>query len=106
MSEIIKQDIERIVEVVLGMFGKVEIIIFGSVAHGTNRNNSDIDVCIILDIHNNRKIDIIRKVRRNIVDVVYRPVDILVYDRSEFESRSKLITSFEYKILNEGMKVA
>jgi uncharacterized protein len=106
MGEKSKQDIEKIVEVLLRMFNQVEVIIFGSVANGTERDNSDIDVCLILDIGAQRKIDIIRNVRRNIVDVVDSPIDILVYDRGEFDIRSRLTSSFEYKILQEGVKVA
>jgi predicted nucleotidyltransferase len=39
MGEKSKQDIEKIVEVLLRMFNQVEVIIFGSVANGTERDN-------------------------------------------------------------------
>jgi predicted nucleotidyltransferase len=101
----IKQDIEKIVEKLISFANPVEIIIFGSVAKELEHSESDIDLCVILNIGNNRKIDIIRQIRRNIIGVVDRPVDILVYDRAEFETRAKIASTFEYKILKEGVRV-
>lgn len=106
MNQQIHEDIDKIIEQLRKTIIPIEIFIFGSVASGNERFDSDIDICIITKITNVRKIDIIRKIRRDILEVINRPVDILIYDEFEFETRSKLPSTFEYKIKQEGVKVA
>lgn len=86
-------------------FDAKEIIIFGSHARGLERADSDIDLCIITNKNGKRKIDYIREIRRAIAPILLYPIDILVYDRAEFDERASLNASFEYQIRNEGIKI-
>jgi predicted nucleotidyltransferase len=47
----------------------------------TQTEDSDIDLCIILENPQMRTIEIGRSIRKDIYPVLKRPLDILVYDR-------------------------
>jgi len=105
MNEI-TADLDILVAEIKGKFSDTEIILFGSYAKGNATKESDIDLCIIIDKTLMRKIDLIREVRRTIAPISTRPIDIVVYSRDEFNQRSLINTTFEYKIKNEGLKIA
>ena len=67
--------------------------------------DSDIDLCVITDLNNKRKIDIIREIRRELIDLIFNPLDILVYSEEEFKERAGLRSTLEHKIMTNGMKV-
>lgn len=86
-------------------FGAKRIFIFGSYACGETDEDSDIDLCVILDLGNRRKIDIMREIGRVLHTLVSVSLDILVYSEEEFNERAMLKCTLEYKILNEGIRV-
>ncbi|MDR4497168.1 MAG: nucleotidyltransferase domain-containing protein [Candidatus Scalindua sp.] len=86
-------------------FNVRKIIIFGSRAYGKPDEESDIDVCVITELNNKRKIDIIREMRRELIDLISNPIDLLVYTEKEFNERAGLRNTLEFKILSDGMKV-
>ena len=86
-------------------FGAKRIFIFGSNAYGEPDEDSDIDLCVILDLGNRRKIDIMREIGRVLHTLVSVSLDILVYSEEEFDERAMLKCTLEYKILNEGIRV-
>ena len=105
MNEIMV-DIDKLVSEIKSKFSETEIILFGSYAKGAATPESDIDLCIIIDKNIMRKIDLLREVRRTIAPISTRPVDLVVYNRDEFNQRSQINTTFEYKIKTEGLKIA
>ncbi len=86
-------------------FGAKQVFIFGSYAYGKPDQDSDIDLCVITDLNNKRKIDIIRDIRRELINLIPNPLDILVYSENEFKERANLRNTLEYKILMDGIKV-
>lgn len=86
-------------------FGAKQIFVFGSYAYGEPDRGSDIDLCVITDLNNKRKIDIIREIRRELINLISKPIDILVYSEDEFEERAGLRNTLEHKILRDGIKV-
>jgi predicted nucleotidyltransferase len=86
-------------------FDVQQIFIFGSQAEGKPDEGSDIDLCVITDLKNKRKIDIIREMRRELIDLISNPLDILVYTEKEFNERASLKNTLEHKILLNGIKV-
>ena len=86
-------------------FNVRQIFIFGSQAYGKPDEESDIDLCVITDLKNKRKIDIIREMRRELMDLISNPLDILVYTEKEFNERAGLRSTLEYKILMDGIRV-
>lgn len=86
-------------------FGAKRIFIFGSYAYGEPEKDSDIDLCVILDLGNRRKIEIMREIGRVLRSLVSVPLDVLVYSEEEFDERAVLKCTLEYKILNEGIRI-
>jgi len=81
------------------------IILFGSQALGNPNKESDVDICIITDLKDRRKIDIIRAIRRASIPIISLPLDILVYDEKEFAERAGLKSTLEYKINTQGKRI-
>ena len=86
-------------------FAVKQIFIFGSHAYGEPDKDSDIDLCVITELNNKRKIDIIREIRRELIDLISNPLDILIYSEKEFDERAALRSTLEHKILTNGIKV-
>ena len=82
-----------------------KIYLFGSFATGHPDVQSDLDLCIITDHLNERKLEMLRRIRHSLVDKVSLPVDLLLYSSDEFDERAKLSSTLEYKIVNEGVLV-
>lgn len=105
MNEKVKFEIDEIVKSIKNEIPTNEIILFGSQSNGTATADSDIDLCIITKDDKERKLDKIRRIRKKISSFITMPVDILVYDKEEFEERAMLNSTFEFKLKNEGIKV-
>ncbi len=83
-------------------FSFSRVYIFGSYAYGKPDQGSDIDICVIGDFKQKKKIDVMRAIRRALMGLISSPMDILVYDEEEFRERALLKNTFEYKIKNDG----
>jgi predicted nucleotidyltransferase len=105
MEAQVSERIETLANKLREKFDVRQIFIFGSQAYGKPDEESDIDLCVITDLKNKRKIDIIREMRRELMDLISNPLDILVYTEKEFNERAGLRSTLEYKILLDGIKV-
>lgn len=105
METQISAQIDILKKVLRDKFNARQIIIFGSRAYGEPELSSDIDLCIITDLKNKRKIDLIREIRRELYHLISIPFDILVYSESEFYERADIRSTFEYKIQKDGLKI-
>ena len=103
--EDIREAIKNSVNKIQDKFSVTKIILFGSYAHGTPEDDSDIDLCIVTDITNKRKIEIIRDIRRELAFHFSYPFDVLVYDEKEFNERAALENTFENVIANQGIEL-
>ena len=101
----VSERIGILVEKLKEKFDVRKIIIFGSQAYGRPDGESDIDLCVIAELDNKRKIDIIREMRRELIDLISNPIDLLVYTEKEFNERAGLRNTREFKILSDGTKV-
>lgn len=105
MPQDVKLEIDNIVREINGSTNADKIYLFGSYAYGIPNEDSDIDLCIVTNDNEIRKIDIIRKIRRAISSVATMPVDIIVYYKDEFLERAKLDCTMEHKIAFEGVNI-
>lgn len=105
MKTQVSEQIELLKNTLKEKFAVKQIFIFGSHAYGKPDKDSDIDLCIITELNNKRKIDMIREIRRELIDLILNPLDILVYSEKEFNERAGLISTLERKILTNGIKV-
>ena len=101
----ISEQIETLKDTLKKKFSVKQIFIFGSHAYGQPDKESDIDLCIISDLNNKRKIDIIREIRRELIKLISNPLDILIYSEKEFRERAGLKSTLEHKILTTGLKI-
>lgn len=101
----INNEIQNLINKVNQIYNIKEIYVFGSYAYGTPTKDSDIDICIITEENNISKRALLKTIRRAIIDVVNKPVDILVYSKDEFQDRTINESTIEYKISTEGVKV-
>jgi predicted nucleotidyltransferase len=86
-------------------FAAKGIYVFGSHAFGEPGQDSDLDICIITDLGDKRKIDVIRDIRRELTRFLTDPLDILVYSAEEFRERAAHKNTLEHKILMEGIRL-
>jgi len=105
MAHSISKQIDELKKTLTLKFGAKQIIVFGSYAYGKADHESDIDLCVILDLKDKRKIELLREIRRELIDVISSPLDILVYNEKEFKERANLRNTLEHKIMTDGMKV-
>ena len=105
MDTQVSEQIETLGKKLKERFNVQQIIVFGSQAYGKADEESDIDLCVITDLKNKRKIDMIREIRRELIDLISNPLDILVYTEKEFNERAGLRNTLEHKIMLDGIKV-
>jgi len=101
----VSEQIEILKNKIKENFAVKQIFIFGSHAYGQPDKDSDIDLCVIADLNNKRKIDIIREIRRKLIELISNPLDILIYSEKEFKERAALKSTLEHKIVMNGIKV-
>jgi len=82
-----------------------KILLFGSWAKNTNRTDSDIDLCVILENPKQRPIEISREIRKEIYPLLHSPLDILVYDKKTFDERSAFPLTMEAEIVEHAREL-
>ena len=102
---LLKDQIEILKSTLSEKFGAKQIFIFGSYAYGQPDQESDIDICIVTDLKNKRKIEMLREIRRILIDLISNPMDILIYEEGEFTERAQLKSTLENKIINDGIRI-
>jgi len=96
---------QEVLEEIRSAYDVAQIIVFGSLARGEDDPQSDIDICIILNSRAERSLLIGREIRLQMFRRLNRAIDILVYDKSEFEQRRDAGASLEQTISREGVAV-
>jgi predicted nucleotidyltransferase len=103
MKENVKQELDQLVGKIRESTSSVrKIILFGSHAYGTPTQDSDFDLCVVVDGVGKRKREVSKNIKHNIYDVLNTPVDLLIYGPDEFNERASRNVTMEYKIAEEG----
>jgi uncharacterized protein len=99
--ESFNEEIDYIKKQLIEKFSPKEIILFGSVAKGIFREDSDIDLCIIADTTNKRQslTNMYVNIESNI------PFDLVLYTIDEWNNCINDKSSFAYSIINTGVKI-
>ncbi|HDR7719407.1 nucleotidyltransferase domain-containing protein (plasmid) [Bacillus albus] len=99
----IQRELDLLVQKIRETVSSVQkIILFGSHAYGTPNEDSDFDLCIVVEGVGERKREVINLINWGIYDVMETPVDILVYGPEEFQERASRTVTMEHKIALEG----
>ena len=104
MEKNTREKLEIMIEAIKKQIDPQKIILFGSFATGTQKedSDSDIDICVITD-HNKRKIDMLRELRLSTIGKIDIPMDIVIYGNTEFSQRAEKENTFENQINKEGV---
>ena len=101
----INEDIIAIKDSILNTVGETceKIILFGSHAYGTPREDSDYDFFVVLRDDAEKPILILQKIYRSLATKpMIKPIDVLANYKSRFEWRSTQPT-IERRIANDGV---
>jgi predicted nucleotidyltransferase len=103
MDKSIQNDLDVIVSKVSQILPKAKIYLFGSYAAGTQREDSDIDLCVVVPEFTTRQMETIFSIRKAIRGATKIPVDVLAFKNDDFESRAKLQSTIQHTIVNKGV---
>ena len=105
MTAQIQNELNSIIKTIVDTGIASKIILFGSLARGEEKPNSDIDLCVLTSITDRRPIDISIELRRKLFNVKNNPLDILTYNQDRFAEHATQPTSFAHVISKEGVVV-
>lgn len=96
-----REEIEEIKNQIVQLYNPYEIILFGSCAKGRAREDSDIDICIVLDFESKREllIDLTMKIDSD------REIDFILYTKISWEKNIMDTASFANLIKKTGVKI-
>ena len=93
--------VQNIKNQIVNKFHPVDIILFGSRAKGLVRNRSDIDICVIKDTNNKRKLvqDILLEIDCDV------DLDVIVYTPAQWEKYKNDKSMFAHVINRTGVSI-
>ena len=96
-----KDQIEYITQQIVSKYNPVKIILFGSCAKECVTKNSDIDLCIICEYEDKKKmlIDMLMYIESE------KDIDLILYRPAEWERYKEDTTTFASIINRKGMKI-
>jgi len=101
----IKQELDKITQIIADTVPVESIYLFGSYAYGTPNKDSDLDLYIVFsDDMPIRELDAIRSIRQAVYPVRVKSIDFLGLKQNRFLYRKKHAT-LERKIEREGIKL-
>ncbi len=96
---------DKLVEYLNNVVDCQKIYIFGSYARGEQRKDSDLDIYITVKNLKERKINLVRKIRKFLLNKINMPMDILINTDEEFDKRKNIKSTLEYIVEKEGVKI-
>jgi predicted nucleotidyltransferase len=105
MNRNIKKIVKQISDILVSGIDARQVYLFGSHAQKTANEHSDIDIFIVADMKDKKKIEITQQARRLLLKKVFIPVDILICDINDFNNRKDNQATLEYSIATEGIKI-
>jgi predicted nucleotidyltransferase len=85
----VAQWLPDVIQRIVDRFSPLKIVLFGSLATGTDTGESDIDLLIVLRKLNGRHHDVAVSILRELRDIPV-PIDLLVTDEEEIQRRGDL----------------
>ncbi len=104
----VDKEVERLSSGLIERFNPAKIVLFGSRAVGNATEESDIDICVVLNAHNSKE-----EVEDSIYSYIYDEegldficsVDVIVYTYWEWEESIKDSGTFASLILRKGLVI-
>ena len=79
------------------------VLLFGSRARGDHKEDSDIDLCVLVPEYTYNRLEMIVDARCAFKQCVRMPLDLLLYTHDEFEESAKKPSRKQYHIKREGV---
>lgn len=99
----IKEELQMLIDIIIGIVPVEQIFLFGSYANGTPHAESDLDIFVVIKENADiREIDAMKLINKAIRDKKTMPVDVVVSKFSDFNQR-KYTPSIERQIEQEGV---
>jgi len=92
----INEAVSRVVEGI----NPLKLVLFGSMASGENKPESDVDLCVISEKVASQSEEAVRV--RKIMGKILFPVDILVFSRENFDKRKDIWGTIQYEVDKKG----
>lgn len=105
MTTEIREITDKISAILVSGIDARQVYLFGSYAQNKETEDSDLDIFVVADLSGKKKIEVTQQARRLLLKKVFIPVDILVCDIKDFNSRKDIESTFEYLIASEGQKI-
>lgn len=96
------EELQTICQVIDKTVETEQIFLFGSQAYGTPRDDSDYDLYVVIPDSDLRPIDAAVSIRRALIPVQRKPLDVIVSHKSRFQQRRQGPT-LERKVAREGI---
>jgi predicted nucleotidyltransferase len=98
-------EINEIVDSILSIVPAVEIYLFGSFANGTQQEDSDYDIYVVIpDDSGMRELEVSRIINKKVTRRT-RGIDMLVGTQSKFYRRKNYFYSIENEVAKTGVKL-
>ena len=78
------KDIEDIIDAIVRAGKLHSVILFGSRGRGNASADSDVDIAVLFDHLERNSFEVARSLRMKLLDVTTLPIDLLVYEASDF----------------------
>jgi len=99
---VMSDDIIKIKDAIIRSVPAEKIYLFGSYANGTQNEESDYDIYVVIQDGSIRPIEAIQNIYRSMRGTKRKPMDVLAGTSEAFERRSKQLT-LERTIAEEGV---
>lgn len=104
LDKAIMDKLDVVCEIINDTVQAKEIYLFGSYVRGTQNNNSDFDLYVVIPDESTRQVDAIKQIHRALYKKSDIPLDILVETAENFAKRSQMPT-LEQTVCREGLKL-
>ncbi len=105
MTTGIREITDKISAILVSGIDAMQVYLFGSYAQNEATEDSDLDIFVVADLSGKKKIEVTQQARRLLLKKVLMPIDIMVCDLKDFNSRKDIESTFEYLIASEGQKI-
>ncbi|MEY8312477.1 nucleotidyltransferase domain-containing protein [Oscillospiraceae bacterium 42-9] len=103
MTDVARHELETICDVIQKTLDIERIYLFGSYAYGVPQADSDYDIYVVIPDDGPRPITAMGNIRKALLPIQARPLDVLVGYSSVFEKRTHWPSSLEREIAKKGV---
>ena len=101
----IKDDLKKVEKEISKKIPNSKVILFGSYARGEEKEDSDVDLCIIVPEIEGRRLDMKVELRGIIKESIETSLDLILYTHDEFEKYTRLKSTLHYQIKKDGVLI-